>query len=151
MKSDTTADAIDLHSALSQGDIQPPVPLADAVLPYWKSIISAKDRRSWTPADLEMAAELARTKHRIERLSLELETEPDVIENDRGTLVIHPKHRLLDTLVKRSLSLSRTLQIHALATQGRSADQRTRNDAARSAADTLDGIDDDALIAKPRH
>ena len=60
---------------------------------------------------------------------------------------VSPKRKLEDQLVQRSIRLSRTLQIHALATQGRSADQQKRNAASRDARETASAIDGDGLIA----
>ena len=121
--------------------------------PFWESIVRARDYSSWMSTDLEQAANLARCKADIERLSAELEEEGDVVFNQRGTQIVNPKHQLLEVLSRRSVALSRMLHVHAEATLGRSRDtgQRTKEKAAiRDAAEKAAG-DSDGLIAPPVH
>jgi hypothetical protein len=115
-------------------------------IPFWQSILSVKDFSSWTNTDLETAAILARCKADIERLQIEVDLEGDVIEMKRGT-VINPKHTLLETLSRRSITLTRFLQIHAAATVGRSGDQAKRNRAQREFNDIEEELD--PLFARP--
>ena len=125
---------------------EPPehIRLPDEARPFWWSVVGAKSPDAWTPADLELAAELARTKADLERLRREIREEGDIVDGK-----VSPKRKLEETLVARSIRLSRTLQVHAIATVGRSGDQRQRNQAARDARDVADGLGDDDLIAAP--
>ena len=139
--SNTTAGAM-----LRAGLPEPPdhIDLPAETMPFWWSVVGAKAADSWTPPDLELAAELARTKADLERLRREIAEEGDIIEGK-----ISPRRKLEESLVTRAIRLTRALQVHALATVGRSGDQRQRNQAARDARDVADGIDDDDLIAPP--
>ena len=134
---------------------QPPehVYIRDCDKPYWSSIVGARDYNSWTVTDLEQAANLARCKADIDRLSRELEQEGDTLENARGTMVVNPKHQLLETLSRRSVALSRMLHVHAEATVGESRHQTKRSAKQRETAKTADRLrdDDDGLLAPPVH
>ena len=126
---------------------EPPehIELPAETMPFWWSVVGAKAPDSWTPPDLELAAELARTKADLERLRREIAEEGDLTPDGK----ISARRKLEDALVTRAIRLSRALQIHALATVGRSGDQRQRNQAARDARDVADGLGDDDLIAAP--
>lgn len=132
--------------------IEPPewVNVPDAARKFWDSITKARAADRWNDSDLENAAELARTKASIERINTELEMEDDILVNERGTKVVNPKHSLLETLTRRMVALSRMLQVHAEATQGKARDQVKANKAQQEAQGTLKNQDDD-LLAKPMH
>lgn len=153
-RTDTVAGAVTTMAG-ALGEIQPPehVNIPEGALPFWKSITKARAADRWNDADLESAGELARTKYNIERLNLEVngtEDEPgegDIIKNQKGTPIVNPKHNLLETLTRRMVSLSRLLQVHAEATQGKSGKQVSANQAQTKARDMMDDVDD--LIARP--
>ncbi len=117
-----------IAAAQAQLVIDPPshVSLRDGDRPFWDAIVSARASTTWNTADLEQAANLARCKADIERLQKELTEQGDIIENDRGTQVINPRHTLLEVLSRRSVALSRMLHVHAEATVGRSEQQAKR-------------------------
>jgi len=115
-------------------------------MPYWRSITKARAADRWNDSDLETAAELARTKASIERLNGELCNEGDIVVNERGTPIVNPKHSLLETLTRRMVALSRMLQVHAEATQGKARDQVKKNQAQQHAASAI--ADHDDLIPK---
>lgn len=133
--------------------IKPPkhINLPKEAMPFWDSIVKARAAGRWNDTDLETAAELARTKYNIERLSAEIEVEGDVVKNDRGTQIVNPKHNLLETMTRRLVSLSRILQVHAEATQGKSAKQVASNKAQSAAMEAVEAVADDDLIARPMH
>lgn len=150
-RTDTATGAITSMQGATM-KIDPPdwVYLPDYALPFWRSITRARAADRWNESDLEAAAELARTKGNIERLQEELSEEGDIIKNDRGTPIVNPKHSLLETLTRRMVSLSRMLQVHAEATQGKSRDQVQANKAQQTASKALEDSDDD-LIPRARH
>lgn len=119
--------------------------MPESAMKFWKSITKARAADRWTDADLEVAAELARTKSSIERLNIEIESEGDVVTNERGTPIVNPKHSLLETLTRRMVALSRMLQVHAEATQGKSRDQVKANKAQSEASKKADKVDDDLI------
>lgn len=149
---DTAAGAVSTMKGAA-AKIEPPdwVNVPKAARPFWDSITRTRAADRWTEPDLENAAELARTKARLEKLNDELEHEDDIIMNQRGTPVVNPKHSLLETLTRRMVALSRMLQIHAEATQGKSRDQVKANKAQGDARKALQGDDDDGLLARPKH
>lgn len=116
-RSDSAAAAVQAAQNAAQGPLEPPahVTLPDGARPFWDAVVRNRPRHRWNDADLATAAMLARAQCDIERLQRELEAEGDLTE--AGTL--NPKHRLLETLVKRVASLSRLLHVHAEATIGR--------------------------------
>lgn len=126
-------------------------PLAHCTLresdwPFWYSIVRARIQKNWTDVDLENAANLARCKSDIERLQIDIEREGDVIENQRGTPIVNPKHSLIETLTRRAMALSKMLHVHAEATVGRS-----RNEARENSKPQPSKKEGDDLLAKPRH
>lgn len=136
---------------------KPPEPpkhvyLRDCDKPYWNSIVRARDYNAWTTTDLEQAANLARCKSDIDRLSREITEEGDTVTNQRGTPVVNPKHSLLETLSRRSVALSRMLHVHAEATEGESRHQGKRNSKQKEVSEAVNrSDDDDGLIATPVH
>jgi hypothetical protein len=136
--------------AAFDGPIDPPahVSIPDSARPFWDSIVRARARNKWTETDYEMAANLARCKADIERIQSEVYAEGDVIENHRGTMVVNPKHTLLETLSRRAVALSRMLHVHAEATVGKAKDQPKGNQLQRDAEETVQKLDD-GLIARP--
>jgi hypothetical protein len=59
-------------------------------------------------------------------MQMEIAEQGNIIENDRGTPIINPRHTLLEVLTRRSVALSRMLHVHAEATQGESRQQAKR-------------------------
>jgi len=150
-KSDSTTFAGEAVQAAISGPLQPPehIRLRDGDLPFWEAIITAKAASSWNNADLALAANLARCQADIERLTQELEKEGDVLVNAKGTSVVNPKHALLETLSRRAVALSRTVHVHAEATQGRSRDagnKANQEQGARAAVGAVRGSEADSLI-----
>lgn len=151
-KTDTVNASIEIMQN-AMGDILPPkhVHVPEAAMPFWLSITRARATDRWTDSDLELAAELARSKLKVEQLNKEIEVEGDIVHNDRGTQIPNPKHNLLNTVATRVKWLSVQLQVHAEATQGKSRDQVKANKAQQSARSTAKSISDDDLISKPVH
>lgn len=132
---------------------QPPahVYLREIDMPYWDTIIRARAFDAWIDSDLEHAANLARCKSDIDRLSREIEVEGDTVINQRGTPIVNPKHSLLETLSRRSVALSRLLHVHPQATEGDSGDQRKRNTKQREMLKKREELAQDDFIAPPMH
>ena len=102
------------------------VPMRKQDRPFWESIVRARDYNSWNAIDLSHAANLAKCQSDIFALYAEIEVEGNTLKNDRGTVVINPKHNLLEVLSRRSVALSRLLHVHAEATVGESRHQKPR-------------------------
>lgn len=133
-------------------DIAPPehVQLRDIDMPFWYALVRARVKDSWNTVDLQHAANLARCQADIERIQQEILEEGDTRTNDRGTVVLNPKHSLLETLSRRSIALSKHIQVHAVATVGESDKQRGKNSAAAKGRKTANKTKEaDDLLARP--
>ena len=126
----TRSDSVTAAIAAAQAPtvINPPshVTLRDGDRPFWDSVVRARAGTTWNESDLEHAANLARCKADIETMQMEIAEQGNIIENDRGTQIINPRHTLLEVLTRRSVALSRMLHVHAEATQGESRQQSKR-------------------------
>ena len=151
-KADTAAGSVAAFQAAAV-DIQPPaqVRLRERDWPFWYAIVRARAKDSWTDIDLVHAANLARTQADIEKVQIELDEEGFTLVNERGTVVANPKHSILETLSRRAVALSRSLQVHAHATQGDSHQQVKKNKTQAKARESLQAVEDDDLIARPMH
>jgi hypothetical protein len=149
-RSDSTAAAVTASQAAALGPLQPPahVSLRPGDLPFWNAIMQARARDTWTEPDLATAATMARAQADIERLQAELDTEGFTITNNKGNVLVNPKHKLLETLTRRVVSMSRVLHVHAEATVGRSRDAGNALINERQASLPLD--DEDDLIPRLR-
>lgn len=147
-RTDTVKGAIEAFKDATQV-IEPPshITIPEGSMPHWYDIIETRPASAWTKPDLTAAANLARTKGDIERISAELVIEGDTLKNDRGTLIVNPKHSLLENLSRREIALSRFLHIHAEATSGESTSQRKKSEAHKKAKQSIDSAGD--LIARP--
>lgn len=126
IRSDSVTAAV--IAAQAPAVIEPPehVQLRDGDRPFWDAVVRARPATTWNVSDLEHAANLARCKADIERLQTEITEEGDIIENGKGTMVVNPRHTLLEVLSRRAVALSRMLHVHAEATCGKSEQQPKR-------------------------
>lgn len=118
-RSDSVVAAVRAAQAVALGPLPPPdhVSLREGDLPYWNCIVTARARDTWTQIDLTHAANLARTQADIERLQKQLDAEGYML-GDKA----NPLAKVVDTLSRRSMALSRAIHTHAEATVGKSAD-----------------------------
>lgn len=142
IRSDSLTAALD--AALSANEIiEPPahVSLRDGDRPFWDSIVNARASSAWEMVDLENAANLARCKADVERLQKEISIEGDIVMGV-NELKVNPKHKLLETLSRRAVALSRMLHVHAEATEGESRDagKKLKTEKAAKQAVTDDGL-----------
>lgn len=139
--------------AAALGPLPPPAHcrLRAGDLPFWNGIVLSRARERWDDHDLAMAATLARCMADVEKLQEELETEGHVIKNNKGTPIANPKHSVIETLTRRIVGLSRTLQIHSLAKNGDSREQGKGLKAQRKAGEHLDDADDDLIPRASAH
>jgi hypothetical protein len=112
-RSDSATAAIEAAISAALPDIEPPshVRLRDQDFAFWKTIIKSRAREEWTNSDLVVAAQLARCMADIESESLKLDVEGSVLENQRGTPVMNPRHSVLEQLARREMALMRSLQM----------------------------------------
>lgn len=98
------------------------------------------------PADLVVAAQLARCQADIESESQALETEGSVIENGRGTPVMNPRHAVLEQLARREMAMMRSLQMVGSA-RGKREDLEKGRKLQRQAEQVRKELADDDLLA----
>lgn len=141
-RSDSASAAVQAHQNAAMGPLAPPshIHLRDQDRPFWDAIMGARARDTWTDVDLSHAANLARCQADVMRLQQEIDVEGDMLEGE-----LNPKHKLIETLSRRSVALSRMLHVHAQATVGRSEDAAKALELERQAA-----TDDDDLIPNLR-
>lgn len=128
--------------------IEPPahITLRDQDWPFWYGIVSTRAANSWNNCDLAKAANLARCQADIERLIAEVQSEGDIITNERGTPIVNPKHNLIETMSRREVALSRAIHVHAEATVGRSRDSGNRSKSQGKYREEIDKLSSDGLI-----
>lgn len=145
-RSDSVKGMVEAMQAAISGDVEPPayVRMRPGDEDFWKAIVRARARAEWTESDLVHAANLARCMADIERIAGELESEPDIVENARGTPVPNPKHALQETLSRRAMSLTRILQMQS-ASSGKQEDKAKARAAERSARDVARALEDELI------
>ena len=118
-------------------------------MPFWNAIIAA--RATWTEVDMQHAANLARCQADIEKIQKELDKEGPVTQSARGSNVMNPKFTALEVLTRRSVMLSRMIQVHTAATLGESKDNRGKNAAKHEAESAMNSMteEDEELIGTP--
>lgn len=139
-RSDSAAAAVAAAQAAALGVHEPPahVKLRKCDRPFWNAIMQARARDTWTEIDLATAATLARTQADIELLQSDVEKEGFTIQSGNGTPIINPKHKLMETMARRVVALSRVLHVHAEATVGKSEDAAKALANERQARDAAD-------------
>lgn len=110
-KADTAAGAVQAMLNAAAPALMPPdhCRMRDEDMPFWRAIVDARARDEWTPANLVIAAQLARCQFDIEDQQVLLYQEGHVIANERGTQIANPRHSVLEKLCSRELSLMRSL------------------------------------------
>lgn len=106
----------------------------------------ARTRDEWSAPDLVVAAQLARCQHDIENESASLDTEGSVIENNRGTPVMNPRHAVLEQLARREMALMRSLRMSGAAA-GDKRDVEQARKIQRQAEKVRDELADEDLLA----
>lgn len=138
-RTDTAKAAVEATQNAALPPLDPPmcVTLRPADRPFWDRIVQSKARDNWTDVDLVSAAQLARAQSDIEELQRQIDVDGYVVDGK-----INPAAQMLETLSKRAIALTRVLQVHALATVGRSGDTR---DSARLEREARQDDDDDLI------
>ena len=129
--------------------IAPPLPLRDIELQFWKVVTAA--RHEWTDIDLIHAVNLCRALAGIEEETELLMDEGSVVKNERGTMVMNPRHTVLEQLNRRAVNLSGKLHIHAAATMGEVSANRKKNKILRDKAGEFSHLENNDLIARPNY
>ncbi len=123
-RSDSADAAVAASQAATLGPLPPPahVTLRECDLPFWRAIVLARARDTWTDPDLASAATMARAQADIERLQAGIERDGEFITAANGQPILSPQVKLLELLARRVMALARMLHVHAEATIGESRD-----------------------------
>lgn len=147
-RSDSAQAAI--NAAIAAASPLPELPshvrLREQDHPFWDNILKARAREEWTNSDLVVAAQLARCMADIESESLKLDVEGSVLENQRGTPVMNPRHSVLEQLARREMALMRSLQMIGSA-KGDKRDVENARKLQNQAAMARDEVTQDDLLA----
>lgn len=139
-RSDSASAAVRAAQAAALGPIDPPahVVLRAGDRPFWDAIVTSRARDTWTLIDLCTAGNLARTQADIEHLQAVLDDAGYLLSDGK----VNPLAVLVDTLSRRTVTLSRAIHTHTLATLGRSgnASKALANERAAAAEDDNDLI-----------
>jgi len=149
-RSDSTESAVAaMQAAVTK--IEPPeyLTVTNEALPFWYGIINTRHPDSWTPNDLIVAGTLAQVHADIQKYTAIVNKNSRLTKDEKGEVKVSPVHKVLVDLVAQAQSLSRSIQVHAMATQGESRNQKNRNAVFYEAKRITQGDDD--LLAKPRH
>lgn len=140
-RTDTAKAAVQAAQNAAMPPLEPPacVILRPGDQAFWERIVMSKARDNWTEVDLITAAQLARAQADIETLQQQVDAEGYIIEGK-----VNPAAQMLEMLSKRAVSLTRVLQVHALATVGRAGDAVASAKLERDARQA----DDDELIPR---
>lgn len=147
LRVDSTEAQVAAAQAAAQ-PISPPsnVPLAEADLPFFASVIDEFARSEWTAHQLELAAMLARTMADLEKDQRMMREEGPILATEKGTPVVNPRKTVIQMNASIILSYRRSLSLHARAQGGEARDVGKRRAIAKEAEG---GVDDDALLARP--
>lgn len=122
------------------------VPLDEADMPFWESVISEFARSEWTDHQLELAAMLARTMADLEKEQRLFREEGSVSYSEKGTPVINPRKMAIQMHSGTILSFRRSLSLNARAMGGDANKIATRREHAKSVENGAN-CDDDGLLA----
>jgi len=123
-------------------DVPDHITLRPGDLPYWKTALACRD--DWQAHELETLAQFARAMADHDRLNLEIDEEGAIIDGKPN-----PKFALSEILIRRAMSLSRHLQLHARATRGEARDTARRPPAPSIGGTVTDLGDMSDLINRP--
>ena len=126
----------------------PPQRLDDHALRFWESTVNSKRRSAWTDSDLLSACQLCRDLAAVEILSADIEQEGYTLIDGKGKKYPNPAARLLDAATRRVLATQKHLQIHSLATNGKTEAQPNKNEAARAIKANVSTMN--SLIPQPQ-
>jgi hypothetical protein len=122
------------------------IKLKDEEKPFFEAIVRARARSEWNDANIILAAQLARAQYAIEFESDMLDVEGSVIENARGTMVMNPRHSVVEQLARREMAIMRSLQMVGIGVGKKEDVVKTRQQEAE-ASKLLGELTEESLLA----
>ena len=117
--------------------LQPTATLTDLELTHFKRLVNSREVDTWSPHDLSIATQLAKTLRRFENLQEQLDNDGLTLTNERGTVVAHPLLSASMSMANVVQALSRTLGLSASQRALTGDNQRQRNSAEAEAKKIL--------------
>lgn len=142
LRAESARFALEAAKSLAEPLPEPPQQLSEGARRYWASIIGSKRRLAWSDNDLLLACQLARDYDAVETMTATLDEEGPVLTRASGLQYPHPVCNLLDKANRRIILSSRALQVHSIATTGRTEDQGNKNEASRTMASKINDASD---------
>lgn len=148
-RSDSITAAVAVASKAG-AQVEPPahVPLTEADMRFWDSVIAEFARADWTAHQLELAAMLARDMADAERIQLQLRRNGETLTNRFGEVVANPLMASLRMKTTNILSFRRSLGVHARARDGDSRTTANKAKAGRQVERDV-SIEDDLIARSP--
>jgi hypothetical protein len=149
IRSDSVTAAVKAMVSVSLPEIDPPkhAKLRDQDKPFWSDIIKSRARDEWAQTDLVVAVHLARCQSDMEKEAEALDAEGSVIENQRGTPIMNPRHSVMEQLARRELALMRTLGLTGFTAKSNQRDVAQARKMQRQAEKTKQELEDEDLLA----
>ena len=143
-RTDSASGAVDVMKNAIAGVFSPPTEakLTKEDIVYWNAIVRARARDEWTENELQVAAQLARTRKQIQDNEDLLVHEGPVLINDRGTQIANPRFSVIEQLTRRQVMLMRSLQVNATASAGRAGDVAPKRAAEKAAREVVNATAD---------
>lgn len=142
-----TAQVEVMQAAVKELQLPEHVPLTDADLPFWRSVLAEKPKAEWTGHDLELGAMLAMGMRRLRDEEAKLAGEDAVVTTSGGNLAANPRLRIVADLHSRVMKYRQTLGIHNRGKNGEQRDVLKRREAALE-VEHNNPLDDE-LLARP--
>jgi phage terminase small subunit len=127
--------------------LQPTADLSAEEMTHFNRITSSREVDTWSPHDLSIATQLARTVRRFDELQTQLDGEGLTIVNERGNRMAHPLLSASMTMSGTIQALSRTLGLSASQRALTGDNQRQRNSAEAETKKVLKRAAEDDLLA----
>src|SRR6478735_2775219 len=138
---DSITAQVDVAQAAVIGLIAPAhVPLCEADLPFWDSVVGEKAKVEWTAHDLELAALLAMAMRRLRDEETKLASEDSVVTTTGGNLAANPRLRIVSDLHARVMKYRQTLGIHNRGKNGEQRDVSKRREQAKATENAASGV-----------
>lgn len=142
----TVQGAAKTMKALSSA-LEPTEDLSREERAHFDRIVKSREAGTWQPHDLSIACQLAKSMHRLTRITDRLDNEGETLTNDRGTLVAHPLLSASMTLSGQIQALTRTLGLGASQRALNTGVQRKRNEADAKARKVIERAAKEDLLA----
>ena len=136
-KKSTVANSIRTHQAAAATPLESPIDLTPPERIHFDRITESRERDSWAPHDLALAAQLAQTQERYQSAMADVAANGTTLTTEKGHQTLNPAVSALSSLGSAIARLTSLLGLGA-SQRGLSTDgQRGRNKAEKTARDVL--------------